>query len=183
MRRGDVDAGLAAADVVHDATYTTAENTNNPLGLFATVAAWDGDTVVCTTPRSSPPTSAPWSPRRSGSRRPRSGCSRRTWAAASAPGCGVGSTSSSPRSRHGSLGRPVKVVLTRPQMFTGVGHRPHTVQRIRLGATRDGELVAIDHEATPTVAMEDDNATSSRHRFAAVATRARTCPRGTGSGA
>ena len=46
MRRGDVEAGLAAADVVHDAVYTTAENTNNPLGLFATVAVWDGDTVT-----------------------------------------------------------------------------------------------------------------------------------------
>ena len=35
-------------------------------------------------------------------------------------------------------GRPVKLVLTRPQMFTSVGHRPQTVQRVRLGATRDG---------------------------------------------
>ena len=54
-------------------------------------------------------------------------------------------------------GRPVKLVLTRPEMFTGVGHRPRTVQRIRLGATREGDLVAMDHDALQTVAMEDDN--------------------------
>jgi CO/xanthine dehydrogenase Mo-binding subunit len=42
-------------------------------------------------------------------------------------------------------------------MFTGVGHRPSTVQRLRVGAKRDGELVAIEHEALQSVAMEDDN--------------------------
>jgi CO/xanthine dehydrogenase Mo-binding subunit len=55
------------------------------------------------------------------------------------------------------LGRPVKLVLTRPQMFTSVGHRPATVQRLRVGATRDGRLVAIDHEGTSTLATEDAN--------------------------
>jgi CO/xanthine dehydrogenase Mo-binding subunit len=46
FEQGDVAAALASADVVHEATYTTAENTNNPLGLFATVAVWDGDQVT-----------------------------------------------------------------------------------------------------------------------------------------
>jgi xanthine dehydrogenase YagR molybdenum-binding subunit len=55
------------------------------------------------------------------------------------------------------VGRPVKLVLTRPQMFTSVGHRPETLQRLRLGATRAGRLVAIDHEGTSTVATEDAN--------------------------
>ena len=53
--------------------------------------------------------------------------------------------------------RPVKLVLTRPQMFTSVGHRPQTAQRLRLGATRDGRLVAIDHEGTSTVGTEEAN--------------------------
>jgi xanthine dehydrogenase YagR molybdenum-binding subunit len=48
-------------------------------------------------------------------------------------------------------------VLTRPQMFTSVGHRPQTTQRLRLGATRDGRLVAIDHEGTSTVGTEEAN--------------------------
>ena len=156
-RRGDVDAGLADAAVVHDAVYTTAENTNNPLGLFATVAAWDGDTVVLHD--ASQFTS-----------------NVRTVVAAAfgipeaavrvhAPYLAGGFGSGLRAWQHVVLaalaarvaGRPVKVTLTRPEMFTGVGHRPRTVQRIRLGATRDGQLVAMDHEALQTVAMEDDN--------------------------
>jgi CO/xanthine dehydrogenase Mo-binding subunit len=56
-----------------------------------------------------------------------------------------------------TVDRPVKLVLTRPQMFTGVGHRPTTIQQIKLGATSSGELIALDHQATSSVAMEDDN--------------------------
>jgi len=40
MRRGDAAAALASAEVVYDETFTTAAETNNPLGLFATVARW-----------------------------------------------------------------------------------------------------------------------------------------------
>ena len=43
--------------------------------------------------------------------------------------------------------RPVKVVYTRRQMFTGHGYRPHTIQRVSLGADRSGKLSAIVHEA------------------------------------
>ncbi|MBB4636991.1 xanthine dehydrogenase family protein molybdopterin-binding subunit [Longimicrobium terrae] len=43
--------------------------------------------------------------------------------------------------------RPVKVVLTRRQMYTAHGYRPHTVQRIALGADRAGRLSAMIHEA------------------------------------
>ena len=38
-----------------------------------------------------------------------------------------------------AVGRPVKLVLTRPEMFTGIGHRPSSVQTIRMGARRDDE--------------------------------------------
>src|SRR5882672_784462 len=44
--RGDVARALAAADVRVKETYTTAENTNNPIGLFATVAGWNGDALT-----------------------------------------------------------------------------------------------------------------------------------------
>jgi xanthine dehydrogenase YagR molybdenum-binding subunit len=53
--------------------------------------------------------------------------------------------------------RPVKLVLTRPQMFTSVGHRPETLQRLRLGSAREGRLMAIDHEATSTLGAADAN--------------------------
>lgn len=43
--------------------------------------------------------------------------------------------------------RPVKLVLTREQMFTMVGYRPHTWQKIQMGATKDGKLVSINHQS------------------------------------
>lgn len=45
------------------------------------------------------------------------------------------------------VGRPLKLVLHREQMFTNVGHRPETIQKIGLGATADGKLVGLTHEA------------------------------------
>jgi len=47
-----------------------------------------------------------------------------------------------------ALGRPVKVALTRQQIFHLTGVRPTSSQRVRLGAQRDGRLVAIAHEVT-----------------------------------
>ncbi len=45
------------------------------------------------------------------------------------------------------LKRPVKVVYTRTQMFTGHGYRPYTIQKIALGAERTGKLTSMIHEA------------------------------------
>ena len=44
------------------------------------------------------------------------------------------------------LKRPVKLVYTRTQMFTGHGHRPYTIQRLALGAERSGKLSAMIHQ-------------------------------------
>jgi xanthine dehydrogenase YagR molybdenum-binding subunit len=46
-----------------------------------------------------------------------------------------------------AAGRPVKLAVTRQQMFAIVGHRTPTIQRVRLGAGADGRLVAIAHDA------------------------------------
>jgi xanthine dehydrogenase YagR molybdenum-binding subunit len=43
--------------------------------------------------------------------------------------------------------RPVKVTLTRPMVFNNTTHRPATIQRIRIGAGRDGRITAIGHES------------------------------------
>jgi xanthine dehydrogenase YagR molybdenum-binding subunit len=44
------------------------------------------------------------------------------------------------------VGRPVKLVLGREQMFTSVGYRPYTVQKLAIGASKDGKLTSITHE-------------------------------------
>src|SRR5439155_25972214 len=43
--------------------------------------------------------------------------------------------------------RPVKLMLSRREMYYGTGHRPHTVQRVALGASSEGKLQAIVHDA------------------------------------
>lgn len=45
------------------------------------------------------------------------------------------------------VNRPVKLVLTREQMFTMVGYRPRTWQKIQMGAAKDGKLLAINHQS------------------------------------
>jgi xanthine dehydrogenase YagR molybdenum-binding subunit len=154
--RGDVTAALASADVVYDETFSTAAVTNNPMGLFATVARWEGNRLTVHDASQDPM----WA--------------RKTLATvfsvpetdvrALVPYLGGGFGAGLRTWPHVILtvlaarvtGRPVKLVLTRPQMFTSVGHRPATRQRVRLGATRDGRLVAVDHESTSTIGALDD---------------------------
>ena len=65
------------------------------------------------------------------------------------------------------LRRPVKVVYTRTQMFTGHGYRPYTIQKVALGAERSGKLSAMIHEAVHnTSAFEEfsDGTTSFPRR-------------------
>jgi CO/xanthine dehydrogenase Mo-binding subunit len=172
VQRGDVHAGLASAEVTHEATYTTAENTNNPLGLFATVAAWDGDTVTLhdatqwtanvqafvAATFGIPPAAVRVHAQYLGGA---FGAGLLVW-----PHVVLAALAAR------SVGRPVKLVLTRPQMFTGIGHRPNTVQTLKLGARRDGELVAIDHESTVSAAMEDE----SIQRVTGPTSNAYACP-------
>jgi CO/xanthine dehydrogenase Mo-binding subunit len=155
--RGDVSAAMASAEVLVDASYSTPDQTNNPLGLFATVAAWEGDRLTV-----HDSTQWPYGV-------------RETLATVFeipedqvrvlAPFVGGGFGAGLRAWPHVILAalaarvvaRPVKLELTRPEMFVSVGHRPLTRQRVRLGATRSGELIAIDHEATSSTALEDDN--------------------------
>ena len=45
------------------------------------------------------------------------------------------------------VGKPLKLMLTRNQMFINVGYRPQAIQTIKLGASKDGKLTGITHEA------------------------------------
>jgi xanthine dehydrogenase YagR molybdenum-binding subunit len=69
------------------------------------------------------------------------------------------------------VGRPVKLALTREQMFSLVGHRTPTIQRVRLGTDGDGRLAAIAHdvvEETSTVQeFAEPTVISTRTMYAA----------------
>ncbi|HYE54599.1 MAG TPA: xanthine dehydrogenase family protein molybdopterin-binding subunit, partial [Chitinophagaceae bacterium] len=80
------------------------------------------------------------------------------------------------------LQRPLKLVLHREQMFTHVGYRPYTIQKMGLGATKDGKLTGITHEAlSQTSAYEEfteGTVSMSRFMYACpnVATRYKIAP-------
>ncbi|HEY0637993.1 MAG TPA: xanthine dehydrogenase family protein molybdopterin-binding subunit [Pseudonocardiaceae bacterium] len=142
---GDVEAALAGADVVLDRVYTTPAEHNNPMEPHAATASWDGDRLTVHDSNQG------------------AASVRRTLAAlfglepsairvlAEHVGGGFGAkgTARPPvvlaAMAARALGRPVRVVLTRQQMFDVTGYRSPTRQRLRLGATRDGRLLAIDH--------------------------------------
>jgi CO/xanthine dehydrogenase Mo-binding subunit len=171
--RGDVTAALASAEVVYDEVFTTAAVTPNPMGLFATVARWDGDLLTVHDASQDPM------------------LVRRTLATVFdlpetdvrvlVPYLGGGFGAGLRVWTHVILtalaarvvGRPVKLVLTRPQMFTSLGHRPESLQRVRLGATRDGRLVAVEHEGTSTLGALDDGGVEP---VAGVTANSYSCP-------
>jgi xanthine dehydrogenase YagR molybdenum-binding subunit len=69
------------------------------------------------------------------------------------------------------LNQPVKIALTRQQIFHLVGVRPASSQRVRLGAGRDGRLAALAHEVTmhtnPHAEYAEQSATAARVLYAA----------------
>ena len=79
-------------------------------------------------------------------------------------------------------GRPVKLMLSRREMYYGIGFRPHTVQRIALGASRDGRLKAIIHDAYQETSTYEEyteallDATRFLHSCPNVYTRHRLAP-------
>jgi len=65
------------------------------------------------------------------------------------------------------LSKPVKLVLHREQMFTNVGFRPITIQKMGLGATKKGKLTGMTHEAVGQTSSYEDftEATVNMSRF------------------
>ncbi len=54
-----------------------------------------------------------------------------------------------------AVGRPVKLVVPRAQMFTTTGHRPETEQHLRLAADASGRLTSLRHESINTTSFTD----------------------------
>ncbi len=146
VSRGDEDAAFAGAPVRVEATYETPVEHHNPMEPHATIAMWRGDTVAVWT--STQGISGVQETLASAFGLPKEsvtvvcpyvgggfGCKGNTWPPA---------TIAALAARH--VGRPVKLVVTRPQMFTSNGYRPKTIQKIRLGAGRDGRLLSIRHD-------------------------------------
>jgi len=175
-RHGDVEAGLAAASVRMAATYETAAQYHNAMEPHAIVAAWDGDTLSIDTPSQGMAMAVGRiaglfgiAPENIHIRSPFLGGGFGSKGLISGPQVlGVMAAR--------LVGRPVKLVLRREQMFGPVGHRAPTRQTLRMGTDNEGALTAIDHHAKTTSSTFDDffepaaNASHTLYASPAIAT-------------
>jgi xanthine dehydrogenase YagR molybdenum-binding subunit len=144
--RGDADNALRAAPVVSDLQYSIARNNHHPIELPATVASWDGDRLTVWDKASTIRNAV-----------------RGYTAAFGIPVDRVRVIAPFVGGAFGSAGRPwphqlltayaarqvrrpVKLVLSRKQFYTGTGFRPTSRQRLAIGADRSGRIDAIIHE-------------------------------------
>jgi xanthine dehydrogenase YagR molybdenum-binding subunit len=152
---GDFEGAFAAAPVKVDAKYATPHQHQAPMEPHATLAVWEGATLTVHT-----------SAQLTGS--PQEGLARtfnipkeNVRIIARYVGGGFGSKlpyfADATLAAIGArmLRRPVKVAMTRPQMFHATSHRTASEQHVRLGAERDGRLIAYGHDALTHCARFD----------------------------
>uniref|UniRef100_UPI00066D32D5 xanthine dehydrogenase family protein molybdopterin-binding subunit n=1 Tax=Streptomyces sp. SBT349 TaxID=1580539 RepID=UPI00066D32D5 len=161
VARGDVEAALDGADVTIDATYTMAPNHHNPIETSATTAFWEDGRLLL----------------HDGTQGP-TATQHTVSALLGVPHADIrvlshyvgGSFGSKAMIWHHPVlaalaarhtGRPVRLALTRQEMFTACGHREEQEQRVTLGATRDGTLTALRHHKLSLTSPFDDWAETS----------------------
>lgn len=143
---GDVEAALAAAEIVLDETYTTPAEHNNAMEPHATIAVWEnGDLTLYDSNQGA-----------FAVQQTVAGAfgldPKRVRVIGRHVGGGFGSKGT-PRPHviltvmaAQIVARPVKLAVTRQQMFSLTGYRTPTIQRVQLGADAGGHLTAIAHD-------------------------------------
>jgi xanthine dehydrogenase YagR molybdenum-binding subunit len=180
-REGDFDRAFSSATVKLDETYTTPMEHHNPMEPHTTVALWEAGDLTLYESTQGP------SMVREALAQLLGLDADRVRVIAPYVGGGFGSKTLHANTILAALaaqavqGRPVKFALTRQQMFSGVGYRTPTIQRIRLGAGQDGHLTATSHDvieqtakikefaenaAVPTRTMYATQSRSTTHRLA-----------------
>lgn len=157
--RGDPDA-LSKAEVVIDETFTIPIEHHNPMELLSTIAEWSNGKLTLHDKTQWVPNTQGYMAMVFGLREEdvrvispfvggAFGSSLRPWAHPVVAAMAAR-----------AVRRPVKLVVKRQQMFTSHGHRPYTVQRVALGAGRDGKLTAIVHEGYAQTSLYEENTES-----------------------
>lgn len=143
---GDFEGAFATAPVKLDATYTTPDQAHAMMEPHASTAAWEGDKLTLwtsnqminwTTGDLAKTLGIPKENVRLISPYIGGGFGGKLFLRADALLAALGARAAR---------RPVKVALTRPFMFNNTTHRAATIQRLRIGATREGMITAIGHE-------------------------------------
>lgn len=146
--RGDKEA-WKTAPVKVEGTYTMPNQVHNPMELHATTVRWEADDKITVWEKTQGVKNTQRDIMQAFGLTEKNvqvntlfvgggfGSALRTWPHALAALIGAK-----------KIGRPLKVVLTRMQMFTLVGYRPQAIQKIAIGADNDGKLVGMMHEAS-----------------------------------
>lgn len=155
LRHGDAEAGLAAAAHRLDATYETPMQFHNAMEPHGVVAAWEGERLTLDMPTQGLALTQMRLAALLGIR------AEDIHIRSPFIGGGFGSKLLNGPQVLGILaarmtGRPVKLVLTRAQMYGPVTHRAPTRQHLRLGAAADGALTAIHHHLRAATSRFDD---------------------------
>jgi xanthine dehydrogenase YagR molybdenum-binding subunit len=154
--RGDAESAFASAPVKLDQTYVTPSETHNPIELQATIAIWEGSTLTLYEESQAifnmrtvlaQMFGLPKEDVRVITKFVGSGFGSKLWPWTHCPLAAAAAR---------QLGRPVKLVLSRRMTFQSAGHRAHTQQRVRLGATPEGKLVSLQHDYVYERSMLDN---------------------------
>jgi xanthine dehydrogenase YagR molybdenum-binding subunit len=155
--RGDLAAGLTAADKTFEAVYRTPIENHNPMEPHATVAVWHGKSELTLYDSTQGVFGVRSRMAKVFGLEPNKvrvinafvgggfGCKGSAWSHVGL--CALAAK---------AVDRPVKLVVTRQQMFSLVGHRPETIQTIKLGAKADGTLTAISHDVISETSRFDE---------------------------
>ena len=143
---GDVEAALSSSPIQLDQTYTTPAYHHNAMEPHATIALWKDESLTLYDSNQGP--HAIQNMAAKAFHLP----PERVHVISAFVGGGFGSKGGNPHlfltimAAQLLKGRPVKMALTRQQMFAVVGYRTPTIQHVRLGAEQDGQLTVISHE-------------------------------------
>jgi xanthine dehydrogenase YagR molybdenum-binding subunit len=146
-RVGDFETAFGEAEVKLDATYTTPDHSHAMMEPHASIAAWVGDSLTLWTSNQmiawgkgdvAKTLGLPKDKVRLISPYIGGGFGGKLFVRADAIMAALGAKAAK---------RPVKVALARPMIANNTTHRPATIQRIRLGATKAGKITAIAHES------------------------------------
>ncbi|THK36110.1 xanthine dehydrogenase family protein molybdopterin-binding subunit [Ensifer sp. MPMI2T] len=144
---GDFDAAFETAAVKFDQTYTTPDQSHAMMEPHASIAAWNGDELTVWTSsqmidwwRTDLATTLGIDKEKVHIMSPfiGGGFGCKLFLRADAVLAALAAREAK---------RPVKVALPRPFLMNNTTHRPATIQRIRIGAERDGRITAIAHES------------------------------------
>ena len=144
---GDFDGAFKSAPIQLDASYTTAHESHAMMEPHATLAAWEGDRLTIWTANQMIDWTAGDLAKTLGIAKEKvrvvsayigGGFGAKLWLRADALLAALGAR---------AAGRPVKVALERALVANNTVHRSATLQRIRIGATKDGRITAIAHES------------------------------------